>query len=572
MQRRNSRSSGVIVFIGTGFAAAAIVAVACSWVTLTSVSVQAADPNNILLDFSAKWCGPCQQMSPIVSRLERRGFPVRQVDIDREGELARRFHVESIPCFVLVANGREVSRITGATDENKLISLMNMLPKQSSDAELADQSPRKNGPLTLPVKPGSKSADEKKPFLKLPNLFSKNGEAKLTPTDTPETIRSQSPGPGPRSGKASRESLVASVRIRVKNGDHVHLGSGTVIDSQPGRAVILTCGHILRDLNKNAVVEVDVFPGGKSEPQTTVAQILKFDLESDVGLLSIPCQQRLATVRLATNGLPAVEERVFSIGCGGGSRPAVEEHLVKAINSCVGPDNLECTGVPQQGRSGGGLFQGSELIGVCILADPKFKRGIYSGMKPVIQLLDKAKLGHLAGSSSPNDDLVAEEGSPGNNGSLGSPLGIDDGAPFDSDDSVARVLEASTRQPAGVQTASVAGDYIGAEIVCIVRPKNKGAMSRVVIVNQASTRFVADLLHESGGSHRTDAAATVGHERTERSSGGQTSALPKKMAAIESPIRPATVSTNRRKDDPIETAFEPKPYRRNRSQTSSDKE
>jgi thiol-disulfide isomerase/thioredoxin len=28
-----------------------------------------ADPRGELLEFSATWCGPCQRMSPIVSRL-----------------------------------------------------------------------------------------------------------------------------------------------------------------------------------------------------------------------------------------------------------------------------------------------------------------------------------------------------------------------------------------------------------------------------------------------------------------------------------------------------------------------
>jgi len=47
--------------------------------------------------------------------------------------------------------------------------------------------------------------------------------------------------------------------------------------------------------------------------------------------------------------------------------------------------------------------------------------------------------------------------------------------------------------------AAAAQDYEGAEIICIVRPKTPGAVSRVVIVNQASQRFVGDLLHESQG-------------------------------------------------------------------------
>ena len=73
----------------------------------------------VILDFTATWCGPCQQMSPMISRLERQGYPIRKVDVDREPELARRFGIQSIPAFVLVVNGKEVTRLVGAVSDSK---------------------------------------------------------------------------------------------------------------------------------------------------------------------------------------------------------------------------------------------------------------------------------------------------------------------------------------------------------------------------------------------------------------------------------------------------------------------
>ena len=102
MQNRVSLGGIAVAGFWTTLVAASLIATACGWVTVTSISAQAADPNNILLDFSAKWCGPCQQMSSIVSKLERQGFPIRQVDVDQEKGLARQYNVESIPCFVLI--------------------------------------------------------------------------------------------------------------------------------------------------------------------------------------------------------------------------------------------------------------------------------------------------------------------------------------------------------------------------------------------------------------------------------------------------------------------------------------
>ena len=48
-------------------------------------------------------------------------------------------------------------------------------------------------------------------------------------------------------------------------------------------------------------------------------------------------------------------------------------------------------------------------------------------------------------------------------------------------------------------TAAAPQDLAGAEIICIVRSKTPGKPSRVVIINQATERFAADLLNESNG-------------------------------------------------------------------------
>ena len=522
MQDRVSLGGRTTASLWTMLLGMVLVTTACSWVTITSISAQATDQNNILLDFSAKWCGPCQQMSPIVSKLERQGYPIRQVDIDQEQALAQKYNVESIPCFVLVANGREINRITGATDERQLKSLMMTLPKQNIDDSLVGKSSRNNGPANPESKPVSnKSSDEKKPFPKMPSLFaSKNKTPKQLPADESETFRGQDPDRRTPSDEVSRKALAASTRIRVKDGSHVHFGSGTVIDSQPGRAVILTCGHILRDLGKNAIIEVDLFSDDTSKPQTVIAKIVQFDLDADVGLLSIPCQQRLEVVSLATaRDLPEVNDRVFSIGCGGGKLPSVEDHVVTAINGCVGPENLECTGIPQQGRSGGGLFRGTEQVGVCILADPNYKRGIYTGMKPVAQLLKKAKLGHLAPSSSDRNDLVADGGPDQNGMKLGNPVGMKQGLPSISNEMAEVITAEAILNSGATDTSPLSGsqNFAGAEIVCIVRPKGPGATSRVVIINQASSRFVDDLLHESSGTTKGYAASSASYSQLKKS-------------------------------------------------------
>lgn len=385
----------------------------------------------------------------------------------------------------------------------------------------------------------------------LPPLFpKKNKESQQSRNDELEIFRAQDPDRPSTSSEFAREAMMASTRIRVKDGTHVHYGSGTIIDSQAGRAVILTCGHILRKLGKEAVIEVDLFAEGISNPQTTTAQILKYDLDADVGLLTISSQQRLPIVRLALAGeLPKVKDRVFSIGCGGGKIPSIEEHAVTAINGFVGPDNLECTGVPLQGRSGGGLFMGAEQVGVCILADANYERGIYTGMQPVAKLLQKAGLDRLV-SSTAGTNQIAEN----------PPEMQNQATPDLPQPDVVNTDDASENSNvAGVSLA--AREYEGAEIVCTIHSKMPGGVTRVIIINQASSRILNDLLHESlaSGQAQPNVTAQNGPAKSnpEKSIGAALSRPEKTRSArmpIQSPAlsRAPSIENNR----PIETSFD----------------
>lgn len=323
--------------------AAAVLTTACCWFVTSMSAGQAASPDNILLDFSATWCGPCQQMSSIVSKLERENLPIRKVDIDAEAALARQYKVSSIPCFVLIANGQEINRKVGATDEKTLRSMMMMLPKPKTDDGALAKAPRTGGMLIPTTNPNPSNSGDRRLFPRIPPLFAKNADAKLTPTGSVDTVRGQNPSLEATSDEFARDPLTASIRIKVKDASRVHYGSGTIIESQPGRSIILTCGHIFRDLGKDAVVEVDFFPNAKAKPQTVVGQVVKFDLKSDLGLLEVPTPVQLMPAKLrAPADVPGINDRVSSVGCGGGERPSVQDHSVTAINRYNGPDNIEC--------------------------------------------------------------------------------------------------------------------------------------------------------------------------------------------------------------------------------------
>ena len=178
------------------------------------------------------------------------------------------------------------------------------------------------------------------------------------------------------------------------------------------------------------------------------------------------------------------------------------------------------------------------------------------------QLLRKAKLDYLIPVA--GDDTTPRIRSGDTNPSLAdAPKRKGSGAAPGANDAMNHLIEQELRgqssQPGSTATSSE--DYTGAEVVVIIRPKNGGGLSRVVIINEATPRILEDLLHESNaGSGRTDAPSTVQRTGNPKPTLVPREAHPPAKVAGKSPA--GSRSNPSRSDRPIETSYETQRDRR----------
>lgn len=78
-----------------------------------------------VLKFYADWCGPCHMLSKTLKNIEDNVVPIQEVDIDDNLELAAKYNIRSVPTMVMLQDGNEVKRVSGALSLEKAKEFLN---------------------------------------------------------------------------------------------------------------------------------------------------------------------------------------------------------------------------------------------------------------------------------------------------------------------------------------------------------------------------------------------------------------------------------------------------------------
>jgi len=306
--------------------------------------------------------------------------------------------------------------------------------------------------------------------------------------------------------------LAATVRLRVEDGQGHAYGTGTIIDAREGQALVITCGHLFRESKGKGPISVETFetaPGGLRAVGQVPAQVISYDLDRDVALVGIWPSRPVAVAPVAPKGTVIDRgDRAVSVGCSNGKDPSALPTHITWLDRYQGPPNIEATGAPVEGRSGGGLFNDQgQLIGVCFAADYEGNEGLYAALRSIHDELDDKGLSEIyqnsqgpRGGSLTGDvpaltpivrgqePLTPVEPVPTRDAasSLGQTVVVDPATALDATPKGLNEVEQAAWEEIMTRASK-------AEVICIIRPKEPGGQSEVITLDDVSPEFVRAL-------------------------------------------------------------------------------
>ena len=275
--------------------------------------------DQVVMEFGAPWCGPCQRVYPLIDQIERDGYRVERWDADQHKEMFARYNVTLIPTIIVRDAGTVVDRIEGVATIERIRAKLVRQP--------AVHTPRKGEPTPAYkyVKPAGR-------YAAIVRIICETGEVRYT---------------------VKGEKRVA----------HVY-GTGTIV-RYAGRLVIATVRHVVVGA-KGIVIWTTTGTHYK-------AILLAEDAECDCAILQlVDCKERLPEVVLASGPDAVVVRDTVLESCGyGDSIGKLASNTGRFLDNAMPAPRARyadwgvISGPSRHGDSGGPVFnRKGQLIGV----------------------------------------------------------------------------------------------------------------------------------------------------------------------------------------------------------------
>jgi thiol-disulfide isomerase/thioredoxin len=449
----------------------------------------------------------CEQAIPLINEFAQQGYNIKTISVTQNSEIVKQFNITRLPSFILLQDNKVIDRVDGGA------APIVLKPMIQGMFDRADQSARKNVtkitrepasaiPLDHYIKPTPTTTTTQNLNFTPPNNNNANTRTNSTPSSSPEIDLLQ------------QKFITSSVKLRVDSADGHSWGSGTIIDTRGNDALILTCGHIFREVdfagnnNKKNIVEVHLY--GENSSVKVYGRCIYFDLEIDLALVVIvpPCPVQAIPVAPSNLAIKS-GQNVISVGCDSGAAPTIRKHSIMSINRISTPatnklpfNYIQVSGAPVGGRSGGGLFSNDGLlIGVCNTADPVRNDGHFVPAEIIRYILDQQNLSTVYQKPSLNSKINTTENSTNNQLTLNQNKNTEQNLTQNLNQNPTQNLPA-TNNLTSVEHATLSEVkrrvQDGDEVILIVRSRrNPETPSDVIVLNNTSDQFIDTIIQQS---------------------------------------------------------------------------
>ena len=89
--------------------------------------IDASENSLVLVDFWAPWCGPCKQLTPILTEIadeNKERFILAKINIDENQQIAAQLRIQSIPTVFAFSNKKILDAFQGVLPKQKIIEFI----------------------------------------------------------------------------------------------------------------------------------------------------------------------------------------------------------------------------------------------------------------------------------------------------------------------------------------------------------------------------------------------------------------------------------------------------------------